>query len=84
MCSCMQDLANEYSKKHHQNRRDAEIHTNVNINITIRPYTFDDKTGSRPAKHVKYADIPPKFCPLCGKKVHGYQEAHTKGGLVKV
>ncbi|OAB46559.1 hypothetical protein [Paenibacillus antarcticus] len=79
MCKCLQELASQHSKSSRQNRRDAEVQTSVNINITIRPYTFDDKKGTRLSKTAINKEIPPKFCPICGKKVHGYQEANTAG-----
>ncbi|MEC0089353.1 hypothetical protein [Paenibacillus macquariensis] len=79
MCKCLQELASQHSKSSHQNRRDAEVQTNVNINIIIRPYIFDDIKGARLSKTVIYKDIPPKFCPICGKKVRGYQEANSAG-----
>lgn len=82
MCKCMQELAEEYSKGHYQNRRDAQVVTETLINIHIRPYVFDNILGTRLAKHTIIKSISPKFCPMCGKKVHGYQTETVKGGLV--
>ena len=84
MCKCLQELAGQHSKNHHQNKRDAEVYTDVSINIGIRPYIFDSKKGTRLARHTIRKSISPKYCPLCGNKVHGYQEALAKGGVVKI
>ncbi|OAB26333.1 hypothetical protein PMSD_25935 [Paenibacillus macquariensis subsp. defensor] len=82
MCKCLQELASQHSKSSHQNCRDAEVYTDVGIHITIRPYTFDNEKGTRLSKHRICKEILPKYCPICGKKVHGFQDAYTKGGGV--